>query len=190
MQELWKDIKGYEGIYQVSNLGRIKSFDKWVRYGRGVRLIKGKILSEHNKENQYKTVILCDSNGKGKTHRTHRLVAEAFIKNPECYPQVNHIDENKTNNCVDNLEWCTSLYNVNYGSRSEKQSFKRGTHVVQLDTDGNVLKVWNSISKVSKAIGACKKHLSKNLKLGAYSCKGYIWDYEERLYTQTTRIRL
>ena len=108
--EEWKDIAGYEGKYQVSNLGRVKSFYK-NKYGK-IRKLK-------TDKYGYKRINL-SKDGKGKTYLVHRLVAEVFIPNPNNYPEVNHIDEDKTNNCIDNLEWCDSKYNNNYGTKSEK----------------------------------------------------------------------
>ena len=111
--EEWKDIKGYEGRYQVSNLGRVKSLN----YNRTNR---EKILSlnKHNK-NGYYSVQLSKSNV-CKRFLVHRLVAESFIDNPNNYKEVNHKDENKSNNCVSNLEWCDRKYNVNYGTTKER----------------------------------------------------------------------
>ena len=103
MKELWKDIKNYEGIYQISNLGRVKSLHN----------NKERLLKLHRKPDGYIQVVLC-KNYKIVSRLTHRLVAEAFIPNPDNLPEVNHKDEDKTNNCVDNLEWCNSSYNKNY----------------------------------------------------------------------------
>jgi hypothetical protein len=122
MQEIWRDVKGYEGFYMVSNLGRVKSLDRYVsrgcRYPNKFQYVKGKILSP-NKGGSYLQVVL-NKGGKSKPFLVHRLVAEAFIDNPNNYPCVNHIDENKKNNCVDNLEWCTYKYNNEYNGRIEK----------------------------------------------------------------------
>ena len=113
MNEEWRDIEGYEGKYQISNLGRVKSL--------GTKNKKEKILKFDYNNKGYKCVRLY-LNGKGKHIYVHRLVAEAFIDNPNKYPWVNHRDENPKNNCVDNLEWCTRLYNTNYGSRNQRVS--------------------------------------------------------------------
>ena len=117
MKEEWRDIKGYEGKYQVSNLGRVKSLkDSKENY-------REKILSNSTDKRGYSNVNLY-KNGKRNYFKVHRLVAEAFIPNPNNYPQVNHKDENKTNNCVSNLEWCTHEYNINYGTRNKRVSEK------------------------------------------------------------------
>ena len=114
MKEIWKDIKGYEGKYQVSNLGRVKSLN-YKRTG------EEKILKPTKTEKGYLFVCL-RRNSKAKSYRVHRLVAEHFIPNTDTNLEVNHKDENKENNCVTNLEWCTHIYNVNYGTRNQRQS--------------------------------------------------------------------
>lgn len=119
MEEIWKPIKGYEGLYEVSNLGRVRSLDRCVVYANGqVHIHRGKILRP-GISNGYMQVHLCKC-GDMKQPLVHRLVADAFIPNPENLPQVNHKDENPSNNEVSNLEWCTSEYNINYGTRKEK----------------------------------------------------------------------
>ena len=133
MQEIWKDIPGYEGLYQASSLGNIKSYDKEAKtknqYGaESTRIRKGKMLTQTGK--RYSKVALYDSNNKKKFYSVHRLVALTFIPNPHNLPQVNHKNEDIHNNCVDNLEWCTSLYNCNYGTRNSKiynrTTFRKG----------------------------------------------------------------
>ena len=126
--EIWKDIKDYKGIYQVSNLGRVRSLDKLCngsnQYGDKFTLIKkGKILKPKIRKNGYLEVTLVH-NKKAKSCLIHRLVANAFIENDNDYKYINHKDENKQNNRVDNLEWCTQSYNINFGSRNKKVSDK------------------------------------------------------------------
>ena len=115
--EEWRDIRGYEGKYQVSNLGRVKSLkDTHGNY-------REKILKPRN-SHEYLSVVLC-KNSKSKTYTIHRLVAMHFIENPNNYPEVNHKDENKQNNRVENLEWCDRKYNCNYGTYNKRLSEKR-----------------------------------------------------------------
>lgn len=115
MKEVWKDIKGYEGSYQVSNLGRIKSLERDVicNNNGATRKVKEKILHPSMSSKGYMHIKL-GIGGIKCTKRVHRLVAEAFIPNPNKYPVINHKDCNRTNNCIDNLEWCTYQYNVQY----------------------------------------------------------------------------
>ena len=124
--EVWKTIEGYEGLYEVSNLGRVRSLDRVVtqrnRWGNITpHLYRGKILSARkNCKNDYVEVHLFKSEQGERWYRVHRLVAETFIPNPNGYIEVNHIDENKSNNIVENLEWCDRRYNTNYGDRNVK----------------------------------------------------------------------
>ena len=109
--EIWKDIKNYEGIYQINNFGKIKS-----AYKKGNNC-NNKILKVSYTYNGYERVGL-SKNNKTKKYLVHRLVAETFIPNPNNYPCINHKDENKQNNNINNLEWCTRSYNINYGNRN------------------------------------------------------------------------
>ena len=120
MKEIWKDIDGYEGLYQVSSWGRVRSLDRYVsaKCG-GSRLVKGIIIKDYDNGLGYKLVHLCKDN-KPKYAYVHRLVAAAFVANPEGYDEINHIDEDKGNNVPENLEWCSHKYNMNYGNRMEK----------------------------------------------------------------------
>lgn len=107
MEEIWKDIEGYEGLYKVSNKGSISSYNKYIEHRGGKRFRKGKIMKPAITPKGYKRIRL-SKNGTGKSFMLHRLVAQAFIPNLEGKPQINHIDGNKENNVIDNLEWCTN----------------------------------------------------------------------------------
>ena len=139
MEEIWKDKKDYEGHYQVSNFGRVKS----IKFGKEI------ILKQHINKGGYYYVCLL-KNGKHKNYYVHRLVAEAFIDNPDNLPQVNHKDENKTNNSVDNLERCTNEYNHNYGTINERISQSQSKPVLQYDLNGNLIKEWKSINECGR----------------------------------------
>ena len=117
--EIWKDIEGYEGLYQVSNKGRVKSF-----HG------KGRIMKPGTHPLGYKVVPLT-KDGETNTKQVHRLVAQAFIPNPENLPVINHKDENPSNNNVENLEWCTQKYNLNYGTCQERKKKTRAENKVR-----------------------------------------------------------
>ena len=119
MEEIWKDVENYEGLFQVSNFGRVRSMNKILELcDDRVRRVKGKILKTSIIRG-YECITFYHNN-KSKTFKVHRLVAQAFIPNPKNLPQVNHIDENKLNNLVSNLEWCTAKYNNDYSNIAER----------------------------------------------------------------------
>lgn len=131
MEEIWKPI-GYEG-YEVSNLGRVKSY----KYDK----INGKIMKPYKNTKGYLQIDL-QLDGRKRENRVHlsvhRLVAIAFIPNPDNLPQVNHKDEDKINNCVDNLEWCTNDYNAHYGTHIERVAEKIRVPIYSVDKQGNI----------------------------------------------------
>ena len=121
MGEVWKDVPGYEGLYQVSNCGNVRSLDRLIkRKGQGDLPLKGGTVKQFSNKG-YKVVTL-SKESKLKQFKVHRLVALAFIPNPDSLPQVNHKDENPANNCIENLEWCDDRYNSNYGTRSQRMA--------------------------------------------------------------------
>ena len=157
-----KDIKNYEGLYAVTSCGRVWSYRN------------EKFLKPRANRSGYLYVDL-SKDRKVKSYVIHRLVAEAFIPNPENLPQVNHKDENKANNCLQNLEWCDEKYNYNYGTRNEKISNSLKIPILQYDLNGNFLKEWPSATDVKKDstnIISCLKGRTKT----AY---GYLWKYKE-----------
>lgn len=193
MKEIWKDIPEYEGLYQISNFGRIKSKDKLIKVNcSGNNHIKvpffyyvrpGKIIKLRTNKFGYIMVFL-HKNGKQKGFYVHRLMLKTFspIVNDDTY-QVNHIDENKENNNLDNLEWCTAKENINHGTcilrRSEKQKTtnKYRKSVISIDEFGNeteYLSAWDA----SRKIGAFQSNIWKAIQRGN-KCSGYYWKYKE-----------
>ena len=118
-EEIWRDIKGFEGLYQISNLGRVKSVGRVIMRVSSYYTVREKILRVGIDKNGYNRVVLCSAKTL-KTFLVHRLVAEAFLPNPNNLLFINHKDENPSNNNVENLEWCSHLYNMNYGNRNNK----------------------------------------------------------------------
>ena len=178
--ELWKDVKNYEGLYQVSTLGRIRSLDKYidVKISNVDKVLRrGKILKPDYGKNGYLTVILC-KNGKKTRFLVHRLVAKAFIENSYNLPQVNHKDEDKTNNKVENLEWCTDDYNRHYGTAIKRSVEKRSKKVYQYDLQGNLIKIWISTNEAGRN-GYEAKNISACCLGKRKTHKGYIWSYTE-----------
>ena len=183
-EELWKPVKGYEGLYEVSNYGNVRGLATRTHNGYGSFIKSGKLLRPTTDKDGYLVVGLRDR-GRNKTAKVHRLVAEAFIPNPNGFLQINHKDEDKSNNCVSNLEWCTNTYNLNYGHRSEKAG-KTLRHVMkskklyQFDLDGNLLRIWPSIHEMQRQLGFSRSNV-KNCAMGNYKQSyGYKWILEDK----------
>lgn len=124
----WRDIPGYEGRYKVSTDGEVYSVPRKIHCGRATRNVGGIIIKQQRDVNGYLTVNLCDGKGDRRSKKVHRLLASAFIPNPDNLPCVNHKDEDKANNHVSNLEWCTVEYNNNYGTHQQRSSRARLNH--------------------------------------------------------------
>lgn len=163
MKEIWKDIKNYEGLYQISNLGKIKSFS------RGENSNKEKILKLKYDKYGYMCIDLW-KNKSVKTFKVHRLVAQAFIPNPHNYPVVNHKNKMRDDNIVDNLEWCTIKYNCQYS---------KAKAVLQCDLNGNVIKRWDCIREASRKLKICNGDICKCCKKKKNTCGGFLWKYVE-----------
>jgi hypothetical protein len=180
MKEKWKDIIGYEGFYMVSNLGRVKSLPKQA----GFMFRKERILKPNVTHHGYHRVTL-QKDGHIKSLAIHRLVALAFIKNPNMLPYINHKDENKTNNCVNNLEWCDVAYNNNDGTRTERMSRSKingaGSKVVlQYDTHGNFIKEWESAAEIERQLGFQHSNISSCCQLKPHykTIGGFVWRFK------------
>lgn len=179
MKEVWKDIVGYEGYYQISNYGKVKSCERYVNKSNGGKKYVGeRIMKLFHCPGGYPEVLLT-KNSKAKPKLIHRLVAEAFIDNPNNYPEVNHKDEDKDNNCVENLEWCTSKYNANYGTRNEKMSMAFRKPIIQKDIHGNVIKRWDSIKQMHDESGMDMSSVISVCKGRKETHRGYKWEYAE-----------
>lgn len=181
MEEVWKDIPEYEGWYQVSNLGRVRSLDRYVNGNRincDKQKMKGKILKARKDKLGYLRVSL-KQNTKTRTFLVHRLVAIAFIPNPDNLLYVNHIDENTSNPRVDNLEWCTPQYNVCYGNGRAKSSRHKWRRVIQYDKKMNELARFESLKAASAHIGIAQQNISRVCRGRAKYCGGFLWRYED-----------
>lgn len=174
MVEVWKDIAGYEGLYQVSNMGRVKSLSK--KCGR--RTSKEKIMNPFISWDGYNLITFC-KDGKTKHFRIHRLVAEAFIPNPNGLPCVNHKDLSTTNNAVDNLEWCTHEYNNTYAGRAIKTARKNMKPICQFDLNGHLIREWESGSKIQQELGYEKTHIYSCCTGKRKTANGYTWKFKE-----------
>lgn len=163
--EIWKDIEGYEGYYQVSNQGRVRSVDRYVNSKHGKRLSKGQIIRSSPNVDGYLCLTLSKDNHQSFV-RVNRLVAEAFIDNPDGLPVINHIDRNKMNNNVDNLEWCTVEYNTRYSSAKA---------IVQYDKNGNFIREWDAISNAHRVLGINLSNIAQCCRGLRASAGGYIW---------------
>lgn len=194
--EEWRDIENYEGMYQISNFGRVKSLPR--------SRVRGRILKLGRGTNGYAIVHLCKKCVQ-ETLSVHRLVAKAFIPNPDNLPEVNHLDECKTNNAVSNLRWVTREENENYGTKRERGArshdytkssvksaanhdyaaigMKRRKPVLQFDLEGNLIRCWSGICEIKDTLGFCSSAISSACnRVGDYKrgiSYGYRWCFEE-----------
>lgn len=185
--EEWRDVVGYEGLYQVSNLGRVKSLERqsasfYQKNQLCTYTVKEKICRQ-SVVRGYLMTHLSKNCVKGQ-YKVHRLVAIAFIDNLGNLPQVNHLDENKLNNNVFNLEWCTSKQNNNHGTRNErisksqKNDIRYSKPILQFTLNGEFVKRWASISDAGRA-GYDRKAISNicNKEKGYHTSNGYLWKF-------------
>lgn len=165
MKEIWKDIKDYEGLYQVSNLGRVK------------RVATGKVLKGYKDTCGYLLVALSKNNIRS-SKKIHRLVAQAFLPNPENKPQVNHIDEIKTNNIVDNLEWMTAKENTNHGTRNERSSRKQSIPIIATNIKTGEFREFYGSCECARQLGLNQSHITNVLKGRRNQTGGYTFKYK------------
>lgn len=168
MNEIWRNIEGYPN-YMVSNLGRVKSLN-YNRTGEE-KIMKG------SKNNRGYLYVQLYKEGKQKNYLIHRLVASAFIPNPDNLSEINHINEDKTNNQFTNLEWCNRIYNLNYGTHNERMAKSKSIPILQFSKTDEFIKKWDSVSEASRVLGINQGDISSCLK-GKYKSAGnYVWIY-------------
>lgn len=190
ISELWKDIgvyKGvdYTGMYEISSKGRFRSLDRIIIDKRGKKhLLVGKEMIPFPDSSGYMKVTIC-KNGKAHEARINCLVAIAFIPNPNNLPQVNHIDENKSNNDVNNLEWCTCKENINHGTRNERAGIGHRKAIVQLNLSGDFIREWKCIKDVEQ-YGFAKEAVSMCAYGKRRTSGGYIWMFKDK-YNNSTK---
>ena len=179
--EIWRPVKGYEGLYEVSNYGRVRSLNFY----------RNKNFKKELKptENRYGYMVVCLRNFGNTTlptkkqYKLHRLVAYAFQEICGNYfdgAVCNHKDENKTNNIADNLEWCTQSYNCIYGTARERTGEKNSVPVLQFDLSGGFIKEWPSQSEAGRELGINSALICLCCKEKRKTAYGYIWKYKEK----------
>lgn len=191
IKEMWKDIKGYEGYYQVSDTGRVRSVDRYVteKVSEKKHFLKGKEMrlteaaSRSNSEGYL--VVNLRKDGSSTVCLVHRLVAEAFIPNDNCLPTINHIDGNKHNNTVENLEWCSYSYNNTHALENNLRR-PRGNRVLQCELNGTVVNSFRSICEAARRTGLGRSSISHCVNGRQRTYAGFVWRYENNLESQTT----
>jgi len=192
-EEIWKDIEGYEGLYQVSNFGRIKSLSrKFYTTNNGYVITKTKILKTGLSHNGYHLISISNKNKKRKTFRVNRLIALCFIPNPNNLPEVNHKDGNKNNNNASNLEWCTRSYNCKHAYKTglhkgawkdkfgkDNKASKR-VHKINFKTD-KILETYDSITIASEKTGIERTCINRvcNGSRNAKTAGGFKWRFAD-----------
>ena len=166
----WRPIAGYKGLYEISDFGRVRSLN----YNHTGRT---QVLKAGMNTQGYLFVCLY-KDGKHKLYTVHRLVAQAFLANPDNMPEVNHIDECKTNNAVSNLEWCTRAYNINYGTGiARRAAASKSKPVQQFSKDGTFVAVWPSTIEARRQTGINESHICACCKGKLHTAGGYRWLY-------------
>lgn len=181
MEEIWKDIKEYEGLYQVSNKGNIRSLDRIVSHNnrKGNRILKGRVLSCWYDKYNYARITL-SKNGKVCKYLVHYIVASTFIPNPENKPYIDHIDTNPSNNSIENLRWVTQKENINNKLTIEKMSGVNNHSskpVLQFSKEGELLKKWNCIMDIERELNICNSSISGVCKGKHKTAGDYKWCY-------------
>lgn len=172
-KEIWEDVKGYEGFYKVSNLGKVKSLERYVKHPKGgLKKVCERILKIGYDNNRPRVEL--SKNGEKRKALVYRLVAESFIPNPIGYPEVNHKDENTRNNQVSNLEWCSHGYNMIYGTRTERASKSKYRGVGMYHPKSDILmKVFVSRKEAAEYMGVSESSITNSCSKVNRLVKGY-----------------
>lgn len=180
--EVWRSVVGYMDLYEVSNLGRVRSLDR-IQYNPVAATHQtfhpGHIMRGRVSGGGYRTVGLRDINGKRKTYTVHRLVAQAFIPNPDNLPYINHKNYNKLDNRVENLEWCTPTYNVHYGRADviRQHNQPKRKDVAQYTIKGEYISIYKTLQSAAKNVGTTRQLIRECAKGNRYSAGGFRWVY-------------
>ena len=188
VKEIWKDIEDYEGYYEVSNMGRVRSLDRIVRKNNGAKLSKGVVLKGDIARGYVR--VMLHKEGVIKRFLIHRLVAKAFIPNPENKPQINHINRIKNDNIVENLEWCTQKENMQHAIVNNKEYYdflhakgsenKCSVAVIQYSLEDIKIAEYGSIAEASFWSGARRGAISNACRKWAKTAGGYKWEYKNK----------
>lgn len=176
-EEIWKSVEGFEGYYEVSNMGRVKSLARIIsRKHGGPIVLDDKFINGELTIWGYRAVTLYKPEFRAR-RPIHRLVAKAFVPNPLGYKQVNHKNEIKTDNRASNLEWCDARYNINYGTAPIRRAIKRGVPVVQMEMNGNVIARYYGLMEASRITGVARENIGKCCRGERHMAGGFKWKY-------------
>lgn len=181
MKEIWKNVKYYENYYEVSNFGRVRSKCRTIKQtckGKEVLFTYRSIILKPYLTNSGYYVVSLSKSSVQKKFLVHRLVAEAFLENPNKYRQINHKDEDKLNNNVLNLEWCSPRYNIYYNDRAKKIGKKLGKTIFVYDKNYNLYKIFDSSKEASYFLKIPDRGIRKACNRSNHLYKNYIWSYE------------